>query len=1247
MRILNISLRNLNSLAGEWSINLNDPKYTANGIFAITGPTGAGKSTLLDAICLALYGQTPRLGKITKGSNEIMSRQAGNCFAEVTFETSEGQYRCCWSQNKSRNKPSGALQPQRHQLFDSHGKEIKTGPYAVVSEVERLTGMTFERFTQSMVLAQGSFATFLLSSGNERAPLLEQLTGTEIYAEISRRVFQRNKDEQEALKVLQGSFEQLHILSPEEKAAQQEKLRRVDEEKKRLDAEKAAVDEALNLRRSLMALESELALRQKDLENWQKERDDFAPHAARLLAHQRAIPLRGGIETLREKREEQSKIEEEANKTDVALPTLEEERIRCQEYCNLADLSLKQEKEAQVTLAQELSAMRDLDRELQRLRNEETAARTSYANALVELEKTRNIALAHGKEREETEKNFRALLAEKQTHEQDASLAEALAEMQEQYRQLLQQEERLHERERLLAEVEAEQETQKKAMEEGRKAAVAQSEGEQKLCKERATLTLKLDQFREGKSTSHWRGEKEALSTTQRTLQDAKSLLSQYYALAQEERAMESRAEELARETARQEGSLAADREKQAAASRTLQLEREDLRLIERALDLEEERRQLQEGLPCPLCGATHHPYAAKFPRPRLDERHTEIQRLEQEEKTLSQSILAGEKNLARLEADTHNAKVSLQRTAREKQETSRLLAGVFQELAPLLATELTPDSALALFPGHPEAAEKLSAMLEQAEVKNKERLVHVSEVLAQIEEGEHKSEELRQREDETRKNKEEAERTLRMVNEAFARSQARYKTLKEEQEKTRASWEELRDALRQKFLAYGILAQESAEQEKALGELTARRERYAALLNREETLREALTAQEKRQEGDKERLASAMRLAEERRKDCEARKAACASREAERRQRFGDRDADAEEKGMKHRLEEREKEATDSRTALLEACKAVENMRQKQTELKSRLEEGLSALKIKEATVLKALSEATFSSEEDCLAAMLSEEESQNLEKRERDLTEQGTRLNALVAKNREEWEKTRQKAPEEKTEELEKKQDILAREQERLLEERGATVQILLKDEEQRVKAGTLEQNIAAQKKTCALWDNLNSLIGSAEGGKYRKYAQGLTFRKLIGYANRQLSLLTDRYVLVPQEKDALELDVIDRYQADVMRSARSLSGGESFIVSLSLALGLAQMASRTVRVDSVFLDEGFGTLDEEALDTALAMLSSLRQHGKVIGVISHIQNVKDRIATQILVTPSHNGCSTLSGPGIERKNSDTPRL
>ena len=142
------------------------------------------------------------------------------------------------------------------------------------------------------------------------------------------------------------------------------------------------------------------------------------------------------------------------------------------------------------------------------------------------------------------------------------------------------------------------------------------------------------------------------------------------------------------------------------------------------------------------------------------------------------------------------------------------------------------------------------------------------------------------------------------------------------------------------------------------------------------------------------------------------------------------------------------------------------------------------------------------------------------------------------------------------------------------------------------------------------------------------------------MIGYANRQLQKMTDRYLLLRDDVQPLELNVVDNYQAGEVRSTKNLSGGECFIVSLSLALGLSHMASRNVRVDSLFLDEGFGTLDEEALDTALEALASLQQDGKLIGLISHVSALKERISAEIRIMPQTGGRSQIFGPGCRRR-------
>lgn len=212
----------------------------------------------------------------------------------------------------------------------------------------------------------------------------------------------------------------------------------------------------------------------------------------------------------------------------------------------------------------------------------------------------------------------------------------------------------------------------------------------------------------------------------------------------------------------------------------------------------------------------------------------------------------------------------------------------------------------------------------------------------------------------------------------------------------------------------------------------------------------------------------------------------------------------------------------------------------------------------------------------------------------------------------------------------------ELTKKSQDELLTEIGALNQKLETNHALKIRGAEIAGRIRKQTAVYDRWAALSSLIGSADGKKYRNFAQGLTLEIMVSYANNQLVKLSDRYLLTRDKNEPLELNVLDNYQAGEIRSTKNLSGGESFIVSLALALGLSRMSSRNVRVDSLFLDEGFGTLDEETLETALGTLAGLKQDGKMIGVISHVGAMKERINTRITVQPIREGRSWLSGPG-----------
>jgi exonuclease SbcC len=194
------------------------------------------------------------------------------------------------------------------------------------------------------------------------------------------------------------------------------------------------------------------------------------------------------------------------------------------------------------------------------------------------------------------------------------------------------------------------------------------------------------------------------------------------------------------------------------------------------------------------------------------------------------------------------------------------------------------------------------------------------------------------------------------------------------------------------------------------------------------------------------------------------------------------------------------------------------------------------------------------------------------------------------------------------------------------------GSLEQQIKNDNEARKRRESGGAELQAAEAEALRWGRLRELIGSADGAKFSRFAQSLTLRQLIGLANEHLKVLTERYRLMAAPGDELDLRIVDLYQANTDRPMESLSGGESFLASLALALGLSELASRHHPIDSLFIDEGFGTLDTQTLEIALSALENLRSRGKTIGLISHVDLLKERLTTQVRVIRGPGGTSRI---------------
>ena len=215
---------------------------------------------------------------------------------------------------------------------------------------------------------------------------------------------------------------------------------------------------------------------------------------------------------------------------------------------------------------------------------------------------------------------------------------------------------------------------------------------------------------------------------------------------------------------------------------------------------------------------------------------------------------------------------------------------------------------------------------------------------------------------------------------------------------------------------------------------------------------------------------------------------------------------------------------------------------------------------------------------------------------------------------------------------ESLKKEKDSVEQKLSLINQELGALKSQIEQDKENIKKREHEESSLEEQEKIAKEWQKLNELIGSENGEKYQIYVQGQTLSSLVSLANEHLKKLNKRYLLAIKDMKSLELEVIDLEQNKSRRGVNTLSGGESFIVSLALSLGLLEMNSEQVDLNTLFLDEGFETLDEESLKMVIDALSSLESEGKIIGIVSHIPLLKEQIKTQIKIDRRDNGESEL---------------
>ncbi len=1016
MKIVALKALNINSLKGVTQINFQELSQES-ALFAITGPTGSGKSTLLDIICCALYGRTPRL----KNPNDLMSRHSGECYCEVEFEVKGKMYRSSWSQKRARNKSDGKFQTAKMELIElPQNRPFALKSREVPKKVEEISGLDFGRFTQSMMLAQGGFDAFLRADEKERSALLEKMTGTQIYANISVGVFQKYRALEQEMISDAKVLESITLLDEAVVSEKEKQLQCFVEEKDKTHKHLQELREAIVWKRRLQELQEEAQKREQTYHDAREKKEknraaflelDLAKRALNVLptftlystVKQNIITESASLETLGDEIATLSK--EFTQKSETAR--------KHKEQLVTKSAAFEREKE-KLKKARQLQTQLEQTQSLKLQREQEIATKKESAVALKRAQKELLSRF------ETVEKELRHVQEYLHNHKQDEKLLsslETIATFIDAY----------EEQEKIFATKEQELLTCEKKLQ------IYSPDAGVQLQEQVENLKLYIQTLRDKK------------------LQE--QLLQKY----------------------------------------------------------EDDRKELKEGLACPLCGAKEHPFSHNDVVINVNETERmlreKIEELEQKEQALQSYNL----HIQKYSTIQQQLRLALDAAALKKDALLQQIQKYAQEIGVALDTSRLQDAYSAL----EEKKSSYVAMLEQ------EKLLR-----------EKKSGFAMQQQEQTTKHS----ALLQEI-----------ENMEKEIKSLQANIENLQ---MQSVAILNIANLDMYENEITQDYEALRREEHAA-----QTQLNAVSL--RRDERSAQKVALEEKLLQNRAKLEDL---------AEKLQELYAQNGFSGEK----ELQEADK-SVQKRAELEQLCQKIEAAFRDAKSLYEQIQEQLQVHKKKALTT-------------------------QNLD-------------------------------------DLEVQEALLEQKFQALQESIGSQKKELEVDTANRKK---YQQKIALLEKKeeeFQVWVKLNELVGSANGVKFKTFAQGITLEQLIYLANQHLQILTPRYLLVRNKEKELELEVIDAYQSDVVRPVSTLSGGESFIVSLALALGLSELASQKIAIDSLFLDEGFGSLDAESLETALHALNLLQNSGKMVGIISHVEALKERIPLQIQVVPNGDGTSVVN--------------
>jgi len=1220
MQILKLSFENINSLKGAWTIDFQAPDFRS-GIFAIVGPTGSGKTTILDAICLALYGHTPRIGSITQNANEVMNRDCDSCRSSLEFQTLSGRYRATWSQKKQKNFDKtgkyGQVVSTMEKFEDGCWIPLTDGSKVTSKkqEVQKIIGLSFDQFKRSVMLSQGDFAAFLKSKPNEKAQTLEQITGTQIYSLLSTKVYDLAEEQKKLFEDKQREVELSPVLDDAVVLTKQEQLKGITEEAKVLETQISKIEKESRWISETAELRNQFLRVKAELERLKENRNEFfrKENVVRLAEHaQNILPIFNTLIDKQSLREDSIKEKSAAeNELVNATKSLKEKDFNfkaAEEALNNENLQ-KPKKLALFSQIESLDAeispliksSRLAQEEKIKLENETADCKDHLNKAKEDIRKLEEDREKRDLERKEDIKG--AFLYQRKDELRDCkitaeTLSAALADAEGKADKA--------------SETVKSQEKEAEALRLRKEKIASVIEADKVLLKE---AEKRLSEILDGKTLDELTQEQLSFSEQIPLLEAVKSALKavcdQKEEIVRQEDVMQRDSAELDNWSSKKEGY---EKEIQSLTSR-----QEELEALVQIDELTKVRAELKEGEPCPVCGSLEHPFAANLPpevataKERLavvKEESTDLQKNQKEADrkidVLKDRILVSEKRLKELRKNLDLAEEELTLKCGRAGLTRE---GVTEEAAAVLIT------------------------------KKESLLIDIKKRIAKARDAESKAAAAKEKIAGTTEELHRAEMVFSNAQTKFESAKSLLAQAQTGREKART---ELEQFWRKTAKEYGSVITDGelfAHNPELFKRWIAKAAKYEELLESCREIENSLAIKKGTLPGLVESVERLEKSSREKSDQAAELQTELKTKQLQRDKLFGTKLVEIERKAYE-RLLSQLAEAKDQAYENLSKARSVQaaaEQRLKTAEQRSaEAEKNLLSAKTEWTDALK---KEKFESEEDWRRARLDSEAINALHKEITDYKAQSrSAADRFSEADKKLAEKESQKLTDKSLEVLEAEKREASAEKEKLLEQKGELQKELKTDEEARIKRAGIEDELKKLKHQVAVWDRLNTLVGSSSGDKYRRYVQSLVLLTLLKNANVELTKLHSRYRLAKGGGD-MEIKVIDSDLADQERPTDNLSGGETFIVSLALALGLAQMASNNVRIDSLFLDEGFGTLDDDSLEKALNALSSLNAQGKTVGLISHVDQIKERIPSKIVVKRSAQpGVSRLEGAGVK---------